>query len=56
MQKKIHSIIYRLRRHGVEVDTRHRTILIPYGDDPFRHRLVCRLFNEFHFNIQYIIT
>lgn len=54
--KRRANMIYRLRRHGINVLTKERIIFIPYGDDPFLFPQVRRLNQEYHFNIQFIIT
>lgn len=53
--KRRANLLYKLRRHGVECNTKHRVIFLPYGDAPERHPQIPRLCLEFHFNIQYII-
>ena len=50
------NLLYRLRRKGIEVNTRQRVIFIPYGQQPADYIQAVRLCREFHFNIQYIIT
>lgn len=54
--KRRANLLYKLRRKGIEVDTKHRTIFIPYGQQPYLHIQTKRLCKEFNFNIQYIIT
>jgi hypothetical protein len=46
------DIIYRLRRKGVRIDVRHRTIFFPFGDNPNDVVQIRRLRNEFNFNVQ----
>lgn len=50
------NLLYRLRRKGIEVDTRQHTIFIPYGDEPRRYIQVRRLCREFYFSVQFVIT
>ena len=54
--KRRANLLYRLRLHGVQANTRERTIFIPYGDDPWQVTQVRRLHQEYGFNIQFIIT
>ncbi len=54
--KRRANLLYKLRRKGIIVDTKYRTIFIPYGERPDKHIQAIRLSKEFHFNIQYIIT
>lgn len=54
--KRRANLIYKLRREGIEVDTKHRAIFIPYGEDPRQFVQVVRLCREFYFNVQFIIT
>lgn len=49
------KLLFRLRRHGITVSTKERTIFIPYGDNPWRFPEVRHLNQEFYFNIQFII-
>lgn len=51
-----YSLIYLLRRKGVRVDTRRRTILLPYGRQPSEFVQAVRLCREFNICIQYTIT
>ncbi len=54
--KRRANLLYKLRRKGIEADTKQRVIFIPYGEEPYKHIQVTRLCKEFHFYIQYIIT
>ncbi len=54
--KRRANLLYKLRRKGIKVDTKQRTIFIPYGQQPYKHIQAFRLSKEFHFNIQFIIT
>ena len=49
------NLLYRLRRKGIEADTRQRLIFIPCGHPPAQYPQALRLCTEFYFNIQYII-
>lgn len=51
-----HCLIYRLRKKGIEVDTKARTIYIPYYENVNDYVQAVRLFREFHLNVQYIIV
>ena len=53
--KRRSNILYRLRKKGVRVNTKERTIFIPYGEDPNREVQVGRLRKEYHFNVQFEI-
>ena len=53
--KRRANLLYKLRRKGIEADTRRRLIFIPYGHLPQQFIQALRLCREFHFNIQYII-
>lgn len=55
-QKRRANLLYKLRRKGIEADTKQRVIFIPYGEEPAKHIQVIRLCREFYFNIQFIIT
>lgn len=50
------NLLYKLRRKGIQANTKQRVIFIPYGQEPYTHIQALRLCKEFHFNIQYIIT
>jgi hypothetical protein len=54
--KRRANLLYWLRRHGITANTKERVIFIPYGDNPWRFLQVCRLHQEYFFNIQFIIT
>lgn len=54
--KRRANLLYKLRRKGIEVDTKQRVIFIPYGEEPDKYIQVVRLCREFYFNIQFIIT
>lgn len=51
-----YKLIYRLRKKGIQVDTRHRIIFLPYGEKITDYVQIRRLLSEFHINVQYIIT
>ncbi len=53
--KRRANLLYKLRRHGVKCDTKHRVIYLPYFDTPEKYPQIPRLCREFHFNVQYII-
>nr|DAL82959.1 MAG TPA: hypothetical protein [Caudoviricetes sp.] len=52
MANKRDNLIYRLRKKGVRVRTRERTIFFAYDGKPFEIRQVARLCKEFHFVMQ----
>lgn len=54
--KRRANLLYKLRRKGIEADTKQRIIFIPYGQQPYLHIQAERLCHEFNFNIQFIIT
>ena len=54
--KRRANLLYKLRRKGIQADTKQRVIFIPYGQHFSRYVQAVRLFKEFNFNIQYIIT
>lgn len=53
--KRRSNILYKLRKEGVRVDTKSRTIFIPYGENPNKAVQVSRLRKEYHFNVQFEI-
>ena len=55
MANKRDNLLYRLRKKGVQDDTRERTIFLGVGGDPFKIRQIRRLCREFHFNVQLVI-
>lgn len=56
-KKRRDNLLYRIRRKGIEADTKLRVIFIPYGVAPPRNHIqAVRLCQEFNFNIQFIIT
>lgn len=55
-KKRRANLLYKLRRKGIEADTKRRVIFIPYGQQPQQFIQAIRLCREFHFNIQFIIT
>ena len=55
-KKRRSNIIYKLRKKGVMVDLRSRTIELPYGRDPNEIIQVVRLRREYRFNVQYYIS
>ena len=54
--KRRANLLYKLRRKGIEADTKQRVIFIPYGEEPQRYIQAVRLCREFNFCIQLIIT
>lgn len=53
--KRRSNMLYKLRKKGVKVNTKERTIFIPYGEDPNKEVQVGRLWKEYHFNVQFEI-
>lgn len=53
--KRRANLLYRLRKKGVDCDTKKRTIYIPYGDKTGEHVQISRLCKEFHFVVQFMI-
>lgn len=54
--KRRANLLYKLRRHGIRVDIKERTIFIPYEENPWQFPQVRRLQDEYFFNIQFIIV
>lgn len=46
------NLLYRLRKKGVRVHTRKRTIFFAFDREPFRNRQIRRLCKEFNFHVQ----
>ena len=55
MASKRDNLLYRLRKKGVQANTRERIIFFGVGGEPFELRQIRRLFREFHFNVQLVI-
>lgn len=53
---KAHCLIYRLRKKGIEVDTKARIIYIPYYKQVSDYVQAERLCREFGLNVQFIIV
>ena len=52
MASKRDNLLYRLRKRGVRVQTRERTIFFLFDGEPFKIIQVKRLCKEFHFHVQ----
>ena len=52
MASKRDNLLYRLRKKGVRVETRERTIFFAYNGQPFDVVQVKRLCREYHFRVQ----
>lgn len=52
MASKRDNLLYRLRKKGVKVQTRKRTIFFAYDGEPFTIIQIRRLCKEFYFHIQ----
>lgn len=53
MANKRDNLLYRLRKKGVQANTRERTIFFGVGGVEIRQ--IIRLCREFHFNVQLVI-
>ena len=53
--KRRSNLLYRLRKKGVQVNTKERTIFIPNGEDPSLVVQVRSLIKEYHFIVQFVI-
>ena len=54
--KRRSNILYKLRKKGVRVCTKTRTIFIAYGEYPNKAVQVGRLRTEYGFNVQFEIV
>ena len=52
MASKRDNLLYRLRKKGIRVLTRERTIFFAYDGEPFKIRQIRRLCKEFRFHVQ----
>lgn len=52
MANKRDNLLYRLRKKGVRVQTRERTIYFAHDGAPFTIIQIRRLYREFHFSVQ----
>ena len=55
MANKRDNLLYRLRKKGVQANTRERVIFFVVGGEPIKIRQIRRLCREFHFNVQLVI-
>ena len=55
MANKRDNLLYRLRKKGVRVQTKERTIYFVYDGKPFQIVQVQRLYREFNFHVQLVI-
>ena len=55
MANKRDNLLYRLRKKGVQVNTRKRVIFFGVGGEPFKIKQIIRLCREFYFNVQLVI-
>ena len=55
MANKRDNLLYRLRKKGVQANTRERIIFFVVGGESFEIRQIRRLCREFHFNVQLVI-
>ena len=55
MANKRDNLLYRLRKKGVQVNTRKHVIFFVVGGEPFKIKQIIRLCREFHFNVQLVI-
>ena len=54
--KRRANLLYKLRRRGIQCDTKQRCIYLPYMEQLQNYPQIPRLCREFHFYVQYIIT
>ena len=47
--------MYRLRKKGVQANTRERVIFFGVCGEPFKIKQIIRLCREFHFNMKLVI-
>lgn len=52
MASRRDDLLYRLRKKGVRVQTRERTIFFSFDGEPFKIIQIKRLCKEFHFHVQ----
>lgn len=55
MVNKRDNLLYRLRKKGVQANTRERVIFFGVGGEPYKIKQIIRLCREFHFNVQLVI-
>lgn len=55
MANKRDNLLYRLRKKGVQANTRERVIFFGMGGEPFKLTQIRRLCRECHFNVQLVI-
>lgn len=55
MASKRDNLLYRLRKKGVKVQTRERTIFFPFNGKPFYIIQIYRLCKECKFKVQLIL-
>lgn len=55
MANKRDNLLYRLRKKGIQANTRERVIFFGVGGELFKIRQIIRLCREFHFNVQLVI-
>lgn len=55
MANKRDNLLYRLRKKGVQANTRERVIFFGVGGEPFELTQIRRLCREVHFNVQLVI-
>ena len=55
MANKRDNLLYRLRKKGVQANTRERVIFFGVGGEPFKLTQIRRICREFHFNVQLVI-
>ncbi len=54
--KRRANLLYKLRRRGIQCNTKERCIFLPYMESPEKHPQILRLCREFHFYVQFVIT
>ena len=55
MANKRDNLLYRLRKKGVQANTREGVIFFVVGGEPFKLIQIRRICREFHFNVQLVI-
>lgn len=51
-----YSLIFRLRKKGIFVETKQRIIFLPYYEKMDTYIQIVRLLKEYDFNVQFIIV
>ncbi len=54
--KRRANLLYKLRRRGIQCNTKEHLIYLPYMEPPEKYPQIQRLCREFHFHVQLVIT